>query len=224
MYKLKLSPHHAHILKEAFISFYFIRQNCWREFVEDIETYNDTTSLYEEAYKTACPDYEKIYVLEKNDKDEIIDIKGVSENFKTVYLKVFRNEMTFENTDELRVLLYVVEEYMRMRMGQFFIFVDDVAENGWKYDNTDPDNDKKFNEYIKRRNKAEDMFNNAYKKTLRLEHTKTKKVLIAEDMYDVLKHQIWLDTPSMHNSYNTWSCPPLNWSGYKMPKIEVTEK
>lgn len=210
MFRIILTEEHKQILKEALVSFCKIRLNYWSDYVRDIDSTDE--KLFEEAYATACPNYKNIYKLVEKD-GRITDIEGFG--IKKVYLKVFKDNLNFSLKD-IRKLLYIVEEFMRMRMGQFFIFVDDVAHNGWEYDTTDPDNDIKFQEYIFRRDNAKNMFERACKH----KQTKTRKVLVAEDMYDVFKHHIWLNTPSMHKHYTVYSSPPMNWSGLKLPVIE----
>lgn len=223
MYRIVLDKEHKQILQEAMISFCKIRLNEWSDYVNDLDISNDKTNiilLFEKAYETASPDYKNIYRLIR-ENDKIVDIDGFE--IKDIYLKVFDDNLIF-SLKEIKQLLYVVEEFMRMRMGQFFMFADDVAENGWGYDSDDPDNSIKFDAYIKRRNESQDMFEKAYRNAIILEKCKSEKVLIAEDMYDVFKHQIWLDTPSMHEHYTVYSNPPMLWSRYKMPKIEEVEK
>lgn len=222
MYRLILSPEHKQNLKEAFISFYRIRQNHWYDFARDIGT--DYTSDFEEAYKTASPDYKDIYKLIRDENGWITGMTGVSELTNKIYILVINEELIFDDLHDIRKILYVVEEFMRMRTRQFFDFTTDVAHNGWKYDKSKPDNSKKFDEYIERRNKSEKMFEEAFKKIHPYTLKKSEKVLLAQDMYDILKHQIYLDTPSMHNTWTVYSNPPMLHSNSKtIPKIQNTK-
>lgn len=219
MYKLALSQEHKQILKEAFISFYRIRQNDWYDFTKDIEATN--IHDFEEAYKTASPDYKNIYQIVRNKNDQITKVEGFSKRTNKIYALVLNDELIFDDIQDIRKILYITEEFMRMRTGQFFDFTTDVSHNGWEYDNTKHDNSLKFDEYIKRRNESETMFETAFRKTYSYMTKKSEKVLLAQDLYDVLKHQIYLDTPSMHDTWTTYSAPPMLHSNSKtMPKIQ----
>lgn len=229
MYKLILSDKHKQILKEAFVSYYKIRQNYWDDFISDLkcdicsndadssDTCSSNAFLFESAYKAACPDYKEIYKVIRKD-GEIVKVEGFN---ISIFTEVFKEDLIFKDLGEIQDILYVIEEFMRMRMGQFFTFTDDVAENGWVYDNTKPDNGKKFSEFIARRNLSQDMFDKAFRDFKVFVREKSEKVLLAEDLYDVLKHQIYLDTPSMHDNWTVYSNKPMNWSGVEpVPKIE----
>lgn len=214
MYKLIIDKPHANTIKEAFISYFHIRQNNWKEYLHDIKSLNtdEIELLFQGAYEIASPDYKDIYKpIEEN--------SGFNDDIVQLHIKIFKDDFTLKTKEELRTLLMIVEEFMRMRMGQFMDFVDDVAHNGWEYNKDEPGNDKKFDEYINRRNEAHKLFDNAYYNSF-CDRYKSEKVLIAEDLYDVIKHQIWLDTPSMQESFNVWSYEPMLWSNYKMPQIK----
>ena len=222
MYKLELSPEHKQILKEAFISFYKIRQNHWSDFAKDINATN--IQDFEEAYSTASPDYKDIYKLIQDKNDQITNVTGGSELTKKIYTLVINEELIFDDIQDIKKILYIVEEFMRMRTGQFFDFTSDVAHNGWTYDESKPDNSKKFDEYIERRNESESKFETAFRKVHPYITKKSEKVLLAQDLYDVLKHRIYLDTPSMHGTWTVYSNPPMLHSNAKtMPKIQNTE-
>lgn len=222
MYKLILSPEHKQILKEAFIDFYRIRQNDWSGFTQDINATN--IHDFEEAYSTASPDHKNIYQTIRDENNQIMGIIGFSELTNNIYTLVLDDELIFDDIQDIRKILYVIEEFMRMRIGQFFDFTTDVAHNGWTYDNTNPDNSKKFDEYIERRNKSKEMFETAFKKAVPYMTQKSEKVLLTQDLYDVLKYQIYLDTPSLHNTWTVYSNPPMLHSNSKtIPKIQNTE-
>lgn len=213
MYKLKLDEPHIDITKKAFESYFNLRNNNWKSYIQDITESDDVdrhiVDKFKHAYLIAAPDYLTTYDRYNYDSTtQMIDmLQG----------KIKRNEFIFDLT-ELSTLLSVIEEYMRMRMGQYFDFTDDVACNGWRYDMNDKQG---FDDYISRRNDSYDAFNRAYCNNIYRAY-KIEQVLIAEDIYDILKHQIYKDTPSMYNrTIHTWSYPLILWSNYKQPEIEI---
>ena len=125
---------------------------------------------------------------------------------------------------QLKLIWEALEEYERLRMGQFSDFVDDIALNGYVYDNSKPDNDKLFDRYIHRRNSGKEVFEVAYRIACPDTQLKTEKMLIAEDMWTVIRHHLWMENPASEREgvYNTATNPPLH-SGSE-PRIKIKEE
>ena len=125
--------------------------------------------------------------------------------------------------EQLRLIWESLEEYERLRMGQFFDFVNDVALNGYKYDKSNPDNSKLFDAYIERRNDSEDLFNQAYRIAAPKITPKTESMLIAEDMWTAIRHHLYMERPAEERrTYSTAAYPPLHYGSEPRIKIERT--
>ena len=126
---------------------------------------------------------------------------------------------------QLKLIWEALEEYERLRMGQFSDFVDDIALNGYIYDKSNPDNGKLFDRYIHRRNESNEVFEVAYRIACPNTQFKTEKMLIAEDMWTVIRHHLWMEKPASEREgvYNTASYPPLHNGSEPRIKIERTE-
>ena len=200
MYKLKLTKLQKDVFKAAFKSYFDLRKNKWGQFVKDMKMEKSAVKEFKKIFKEMCPNG---IVL---DTEKVINV----------------SELVIYDKEELRTVIDVIEEYIRVRMGQFWDFTDDLARDGYIYDNNNPDNDRLFHKYIDRRNKAKDDFEVLFLKARDYNRYKIDQVLIAEDIWDVLKKQYWDDTPETHNTWSTWSHNPLHW--YKqepLPEIEV---
>lgn len=57
------------------------------------------------------------------------------------------------NERQAGVVMAACEEYLRLRLGQCWDLVDELALAGFVYDQNDPDNNTKFNAYIERRDR-----------------------------------------------------------------------
>ena len=133
-------------------------------------------------------------------------------------LKITKNQM--------RVIMVALEDYFRTRMGQFFDFASDVAQNGFVYIRDNPDNDRLFNEYINRRNESQDLFEKAFDVAApnRYERKKTPDMVTSIDIWHVIRHQIYLEYPEPKDHYTVDAYPPSPWGEEPLPKIEKDGK
>ena len=118
------------------------------------------------------------------------------------------------HTDEQIVLMEKISEcYLRENMGQFWDLAEDLASegSGYVYDKTDPDNDKKFRAYIKRRDEAEKLFNQAYK-AAGGDGYRREKANQAGDFFLTIRHAIWLERPEPKPHDINDAFPSTGWS------------
>ena len=126
--------------------------------------------------------------------------------------------------EQLRLIWEALEEYERLRMGQFSDFVNDVALNGYVYDKRNPDNSKLFDAYIERRNGSQELFNRAYRIAAPTITQKTESMLIAEDMWTAIRHHLYMERPAEERQgYSTAAYPPLHLGSEPRIKIERAE-
>ena len=122
--------------------------------------------------------------------------------------------------------MIALESYFRTRMGQFFDFASDVAQNGFVYSRDNPDNDRLFNEYINRRNESQDLFEKAFDVAApnRYERNKTPDMVTAIDIWHVIRHQMYLEYPEPKDHYTVDAYPPTPCGEEPLPKIKKEGK
>ena len=126
-------------------------------------------------------------------------------------------EITEKQAEIIKIAL---EEYFRLRMNQWFDFAANIALS-YRYDKNDPDNARKFNAYINRRNKSQELFEKAFRVAQPDYQRKTDEMAIAEDIWQVLRHRLYLDRGGDPNGWNVDARKPIKISDEPLPKIET---
>ncbi|OON88016.1 hypothetical protein BXO88_02250 [Oribacterium sp. C9] len=130
-------------------------------------------------------------------------------------------EMTEE---QLNLLILSAEVYGRILMNQPDLVVDIIAEDRFFYDKEDPDNDRKFHEWIKARDELTEklraalntMFRDSYK-------SDTCQNLI--DIWHVLRHlQYNISDNIDKNLYDVRASEPYQGGTEPLMKVRVIEK
>lgn len=125
---------------------------------------------------------------------------------------------------QAEIIKIALEEYFRLRLNQWSDFATDVSYAGYKYDKNDPDNNRKFDDYINRRNESQELFEKAFRIAQPEYHMKTDEMMIAEDIWQVIRHKLYLDRGGDPNGWCVDARKPLKISEEPLPKIERTEK
>ena len=125
------------------------------------------------------------------------------------------------NEAQMRTIACAVEDYARTRMGQFFDFSNDVARAGYVYDKSDPENDEKFDAYIQRRDACKEAFEWAFRIAQPWPCYKTDDMMIALDVWRVIRHQFYLERPEPKDHWTVDADEPFLESGQPSAKIEV---
>lgn len=127
---------------------------------------------------------------------------------------------------QAEIIRIALEEYFRLRMNQTWDFADDICFEGFDYENHTEEN---FNEQIERR----DMFRTEFEKLLNVVHPlqfrgkfreQTIEMLRAQDVWQVIRHKLWLDR---HGNEDVWcvdSRKPMSMSDEPLPKMERVEE
>ena len=121
--------------------------------------------------------------------------------------------------EQLTVLNTALEWFFRLQMGQFFDYATEIALDGYVYDKFNPENDKMFDEYIDRRNTSQVLFERAFRVAQPKLCYKTTDMLIAEDIWAVIRHFRWQERPEPKSHDTTDSYPPLHISDQPPVKI-----
>ena len=124
----------------------------------------------------------------------------------------------------MKTMKTALEEYFRLRMNQWFDFANEVALDGYQYYKNDPDNSEKFNAYIMRRDAAKEAFERVSKiaqpRGIRL---KTEKMLIVEDIWQVIRHRLFLDCEGPRDEWCVDAREPLQFSNEPLPEIRSVD-
>lgn len=125
--------------------------------------------------------------------------------------------------NQVRVMMIALESFFRTRMGQYFDLANDIAFNGYDYDEDTSKDD--FSNRISCRNDAEELFNHAFElakpkyRTADEYYRKTPDMENAIDMWHVIRHQFWKENPNRTNS-TTDAYPPFPICDEHLIKIE----
>lgn len=123
--------------------------------------------------------------------------------------------------NQAKVIMSALEEYFRLRMNQTIDFANSICFESYDYKNhTEED----FNERIERR----DLFDKELKQLLQTVHPlvykngyrkQTNEMLIAQDIWQVIRHQLFLDRGGEKIDWCTAAREPMQMSGEELPTI-----
>ena len=124
--------------------------------------------------------------------------------------------------EQAEIIKIALEEYFRLRMNQWFDFATELAMIGrGKEVDVSPG---KFKEYINRRNRSKEMYEAAYRVSQPGLHPKTEEMMIAEDIWQVMRHRMYLDRGGDPNGCGVDAREPIKMSDEPLPKMEVIEE
>ena len=130
--------------------------------------------------------------------------------------------------NQAEIIKIALEEYSRLRMNQWWDFVDEVAASGYEYNKDDPDNSEKFNAYIKRRDKSRELFQEAMKVAqsgdTRAYIPQTDEMLRAQDVWQVIRHRLYLDRGGSINDMVVDARKPMSRTGEELPEMKQVEE
>lgn len=126
--------------------------------------------------------------------------------------------------EQAEIVKIALEEYFRLRMNQWFDFATNIALCGYEYDKSDPDNDRKFDDYINRRNESQELFEKAFRIAQPNYQLKTDEMMIAEDIWQVIRHKLYLDRGGDPNGWSVDAREPIKLSVETLPKMERVEE
>ena len=125
--------------------------------------------------------------------------------------------------EQANIIKIALEEYFRLRLNQWFDFATNIALCGYEYDKSDPDNDRKFDDYINRRNESQELFEKSFRTAQPNYQMKTDEMMIAEDIWQVIRHKLYLDRGGDPNGWSVDAREPMRMTGEPLPKMERME-
>ena len=124
---------------------------------------------------------------------------------------------------QAEIIKIALEEYFRLRMNQTWDFADDICFEGFDYGNHTKED---FNERIERR----DMLHGELQSLLNVVHPlqfkggkireKTIEMKRAQDIWQVIRHKLWIDRHGNEDSWCVDSREPMCIAGEPLPKME----
>lgn len=128
---------------------------------------------------------------------------------------------------QAEIIKIALEEYFRLRMNQWWDFATEVSESGYEYNKENPENDRKFNAYIERRDKSEKMFQEAMRMAQSGDQRpyipQTDEMLRAQDVWQVIRHQLYLDRGGSVNDMVVDTRKPMSRTGEQLPVMKREE-
>ena len=131
------------------------------------------------------------------------------------------------NKEQAEVIKAALEEYFRIRMNQWRDLAEDLASAGFVYDKKNPNNSSNFDAYLIRRDIAEELLRTAMNVAQPHRNYATfnlsDKNLIAQDIWSVIRHQLYLDRDGDKNDWCVDAREPLPVSCEPMPVMMKEE-
>ena len=128
------------------------------------------------------------------------------------------------NEKQLRIVNEALEEYFRIRMGQWWDLSDSLASKNLDFSPENPNHEQILNSFIIYRDCVREALE-AVGRMLwgNMNNPKSEEQLIAEDIWRVIRYRLYLES----GSTDTWrvdAYPPIFVSGEPAPICEVVEK
>ena len=127
---------------------------------------------------------------------------------------------------QAEIIKIALEEYFRLRMNQTWDFADSLCFEDLEKNHTG----EEFNKRIENR----DMFRDELEKLLKKVHPlqfrgnkfreQTIEMRRAQDIWQVIRHKLWIDRHGDDDSWCVDSRDPMCMSGEPLPKMESVEK
>lgn len=130
------------------------------------------------------------------------------------------NKYTLTLTENQIVLIKdALEEYFRIRMNQWIDLSNDLAAKNIDLSLENPNHNKLFDKYINDRDAIYEIFE-CIGRIIKLNGSKkTEKQLVAEYIWQVIRHQLWKDSENK-NEWCVDARKPMRVSKEPLPKIE----
>lgn len=123
------------------------------------------------------------------------------------------------NEEQLSVINEALEEYFRIRMGQWGQLADELSMQNVDMSPENPAHSRIFDRFITTRDCVREIFGSVNRILSEGLQKKTQRMLVAEDIWQVIRHQIWID----RGAKDDWcvdSREPMQWSDEPLPKID----
>lgn len=130
------------------------------------------------------------------------------------------------NGNQIRLVKDAMEEYFRIRMGQWGDLADSMARKNIDLDPENPHFQEYFNVFIAKRDAVENILTYAGKiawgtgANSFIDNPKSEEQRIAEGIWQVIRHELWKQNPN-RDEWCVDSRKPMQFSNEPLPKLEV---
>lgn len=126
------------------------------------------------------------------------------------------------NENQIRLVKDSLEEYFRIRMGQWRDLAESLASKNIDLSADNPHHEKIFDRYLTEREAVERVLKSAGDILWRApyDNPKSEDQLIAEDIWQVIRHELWKDNPD-RNDWCVDSREPLRVSREPLPEMRI---
>ena len=124
--------------------------------------------------------------------------------------------------EQMEIIKISLEEFFRVRMGQFGSLSEDLAFMGYNYDGHDK---SEFNTRIERRSSANEVFCAAMDVAQPMRKhgvvpDQSLEMLRAQDIWQVIRNKLYLDNGGDPNGWNVDARDPMSMTGENIPTLE----
>ena len=128
------------------------------------------------------------------------------------------------NEEQADLMVAALEDYFRLRMGQNLHMAQSLADDTYKFDANNPDNECDFQEYIERRECLEHL----YRQLITASYGRTyggggssDACRNASDIWRCLRHELYMTSECKKNGWDVRGDKPIQLGTIDLPKIEV---
>ena len=227
VFRLKMTERQKRVMRTSLQMFLAPRDRQWDVLCREIaEAYGGPARVGgDDVIKAASRLFQEAGEIACRDGYQRPDSCGMAESVLAALAET--NKGNAEKATNLRlpyasvvIMQNALEEYCRIRYGQWFDLANAISDNGYRFDNASPDHTAMFNRYIARRNEAHDILCTAGRLIIPRLASKPKNCIIAEDIFRVLRHFLFVrNHPGGSAIYDIRAATPLLISGE--PTIEI---
>lgn len=128
---------------------------------------------------------------------------------------------------QVNIIQIALEEYFRLRMGQFRDLSDDLALMRYDYRKDEKVDHDTFDKFIILRDDIFESFEKLnrmmYVNSGTLQPESTEEMLLAQDLWNTIRHQLWKDSPGKRSEWCVDSYAPLQVGSEPLPEIRRKE-
>lgn len=125
------------------------------------------------------------------------------------------------NEEQAYMIVAALEDYFRLRMGQADHMAMSLADDTFKWDESNPENKRLFDKYIERKESLSYVYqiliNIAYGN--RINHFDTCRNV--SDIWRCLRHELYMASDCEKNDWDVRGNKPIQLGTIDLPKIEV---
>lgn len=124
------------------------------------------------------------------------------------------------NEEQADLMVAALEDYFRLRMGQADHVAMSLADDTFKWDESNPENKRLFDKYIERKANLSYVYQ-ALIKIAYGDGIKRSDAFNASDIWRCLRHELYITSDCEKNDWDVRGNKPIKLGTIDLPKIEV---